>query len=102
MFQKEKDNSSTTSLLGHEKAGLHGVALVGDQGVIGYISQGESSDSDKWKTDLLVDLKCKCETCLCDHNLVKRKKVLHGAGSENEKVTSRYKVGSKILIFSTW
>ena len=51
---------------------------------------------------LCFDLKCNCETCLCDHNLVKRKKVLPAAGSENEKVSSRYKVGSRIFIFSTW
>ena len=61
-----------------------------DEGVKGYISQGESSGPDKRKTDLLFDQKCNCETCLCDHNLAKRKKVLPGAGSENEKVTSRY------------
>ena len=38
MFQKEKDNSYTPSH-GHEKPGLHGVPLVGDQGPKGNISQ---------------------------------------------------------------
>ena len=50
LFQEKKDNFSTPHILDHENAGLNGGVVAvhqGEQEAKGYISQGESSESDK-------------------------------------------------------